>query len=94
MIDVAKDVVPHWESFADVSLSNTRPENRNIGAAWKEQSPCYLMVSIMIRSYIMIMILGRLLRMNMSAIMMRTRDSLCSLALIKYLSFLLFNFIN
>ena len=48
----------------------------------------------MIRSYIMIMILGRLLRMNMSAIMMRTRDSLCSLALIKYLSFLLFNFIN
>ena len=68
MIDVAKYVVPHWESFTDVSISNTRPENRNIGAAWKEQCQCYLMVSIMIRSYIMIMILGRLLRMNMSAI--------------------------
>ena len=41
----------------------------------------------------MMMILGRLLRMNMSAIMMRTSDSLCSLALIDYLSFL-FNCIN
>ena len=45
------------------------------------------------RSYIMMMILGRLLRMNMSAIMMRTSDSLCSLALIDHLSFL-FNCIN
>ena len=54
----------------------------------------YLMVSMMIRSYIMMMILGRLLRMNISAIMMRTSDSLCSLALSDYYLPFLFNFIN
>ena len=89
MIDVAQYVVPHRESFTQVSSSNTGPDNREVGAGWTGQS--YLMVSIMIRSYIMMMILGRLLRMNISAIMMRTRDSRCSLALIDYLSFL-FNF--
>ena len=42
---------------------------------------CYLVVSNMMISYIMMIILGRLLTMNMMAIMMRTMDNLCSLAL-------------
>ena len=82
-------MVPRWESFAEVSSSNTGPENRKVWAM-ERGVQSYLMVSMMIRSYIMMMILGRLLRMNISAIMMRTSDSLCSLALSDYyLSFLL-----
>ena len=41
----------------------------------------HLIVSMMRTSYIMMMILGRLLRMKITAIMIRTRDSLCSLLL-------------
>ena len=37
MVDVTEDMVPYWESFTEVSSSNTGPENREVGATFTKQ---------------------------------------------------------
>ena len=82
MGDIAKEMVPSREAFAHHTFSyacsrKIRDEKR------KQDCSKYLRVSTMIISSIMMIILGTLLTMKMTAIMIRTIESRCSLLLHK-----------
>ena len=72
-------MVPDRESFSHKPFVYAGPEIKD--SDMSEVFLFYLTVSIMMISYIMMMILGRLLTMKMMAIIIRTIDNLCSLAL-------------
>ena len=72
-------MVPDRESFSHKPFVYAGPEIKD--SDMSEVFLFYLTVSIMMISYIMMMILGRLLTMKMMAIIIRTMDNLCSLAL-------------
>ena len=77
MGDVAQQVVPRGKTFTmTMTGGNTRPVEVEGGGHQALRS--HLSVSIIMTSYIMMMILGRLLRTKMTAIEIKTTESLFS----------------